>query len=235
MAITLAIGAGITGVSAIASIVRGVQQNSQAKQMERNNVRPLYKISDQIYDNVGLAENRAQGGFDQQTLNYLSNQQERGLQSSMSAILQGGGSINNIGSAYDSFLQGSKSIALEDEKIHMANIAQLFAQRETLAEEQARAWTINDYSPYKDKQLAIAQLRSDGNKNISSGINTFAQAGMMTMNGFDADKIDTKQKLPTPPEKLPTSPEKIENPQDYGYIFGVNKTNTPTDYTKIWN
>jgi hypothetical protein len=46
-----------------------------------------------------------------------------------------------------------------------------------VAEEQEKAWQINEYAPYADKAQEIAQLRGAAGKNINAGINT----GLATM------------------------------------------------------
>jgi hypothetical protein len=105
------VGAGVQAGAGIFNVVSGAvttaKANREAKVLDAT--RPQYNIPSNYYDNLNLATSRAQRGFSDETMGYLSNQLERGLSASNNAILRGGGNVNNIGNAYDTFAQQTRN------------------------------------------------------------------------------------------------------------------------------
>lgn len=191
--------AAIAAVGAGYKIYQGISQNSAANKLQKGLVRPMYKIQDQYYQNQSLAQNQAQHGLDESSRDYYSDQTGRGFASGASAILQGGGDVNSIGSLYDKFNQSNRAIAVEDARLKNDNIRYLIERNKDLAGQENTQWAINQYEPYKDTASAIAGLRGSSSQNISSGIgelgSTVSTLGTnmkkegSSTSGPDADKV----------------------------------------------
>lgn len=162
--------AAIGAVGAGYKVAQGISQNSAANKLQRGLVRPMYKIQDQYYQNQGLAENAAQQGLDQNSLNYYADQSNRGLASGINGILQGGGDVNSIGALYDKFNQGNRAVSVEDSRLKNDNIRYLIDRNKDLAGQETQQWALNKYEPYKDTATAIAGLRNSSSQNVASGI-----------------------------------------------------------------
>ena len=171
-------GLAIAAVLAGVNIVRGVIQTSKANKMDAANKLTPYQISSGIYDNLDLAESRAQQGYSPQTLAFLQDTMARGLSNSNAAILQGGGSISDINNAYDNYAQQNRQVATENEKLQFANIENLFQARLNLASEEATKWNLNELTRFNNKAAAASAMRSNGNANIAKGIEGLGSAAM---------------------------------------------------------
>lgn len=165
---------------AAGGIIQGIQgafQKAKAKKMARANKRPVYAIQKPILDNQAIAESRAGQGISDASRQFLNQEQERGLTSSIDAILAGGGSVNNISDLYGKFQTGVSKMALVDEEMRTRNIQNLIQQNNQLAAEKDKAWQVNVYAPYADKAQAAAALSKQGTDNMWKGINSVIGAG----------------------------------------------------------
>lgn len=166
--------------SAGAGIVQGVTgavQKAQAKKIARKNKRPVYSIQKPILDNQDLIESRAGQGLSDAALQIYREGAERGLTSSIDAILAGGGSVNNIGDLYGNYADNISKVALLDEEMRTKNVQNLIDQNNTLAGEKDKEWQVNIWGPYADKAQAAASLSKQGTDNMWKGINTVLGAG----------------------------------------------------------
>lgn len=186
--------------SAAGSVIGGVMQMIQsgkekreARNLEKNLVRPLATIQKPILDNQALAESLGSQGLSDQALEVYRSSSDRKLGNSVNAILMGGGSVNNIADLYDTSQQNDQHIALLEEEVRQKNMQNLMKQNETLAGEQEKKWMINEYAPYQDTKQLIAQLKNQSNQNKWGGINTmiggltnYASSGLMADGGTSA-------------------------------------------------
>jgi hypothetical protein len=165
------------GAGGIVQGVTGLIQKAQAKKIARNNKRPVYKIQDPVLENQAIAESRAGQGISDASRQELKQESERGLTSSIDAILSGGGSVNNIADLYSNFQGGVSKMALLDEEMRTRNIQNLISQNNTLAAEKDKEWQVNVFAPYADKAQAAAALTKQGSDNIWKGVNSVISAG----------------------------------------------------------
>ncbi len=170
----MAIGQAAGGV---AQGVQGLIQNAQAKKIARNNPRPKYKIQQEVLDNQAIAESRGSTGLSDAALQVLKQGNERGLSSSIEAVLDAGGSANNIADIYGNYQDGVSKMALIDEEMRRRNIDNLVSQNMRLSNEKDKAWQVNVYAPYADKAQAAAALKAQGSENLWKGVNTVLGAG----------------------------------------------------------
>jgi hypothetical protein len=123
-------------------------------------------------DNQALAESLGSQGLSDQALETYRASADRNLNSSINAILRGGGDVNNISDLYDTAGQSDQHIALLEEEVRQKNMQNLMKQNETMAGEQEKKWIINEYGPYQDTKQLIAGLKNQSNQNKWGGINT---------------------------------------------------------------
>jgi hypothetical protein len=188
----LAIGVGLMAAAGAAKTVHGISQANQAKRMAKNNVRPDYKIEDEYYDNLRLANNMAQSGLGAPALNYYTSNAERGLSSTTGAMLQAGGGPNSILGAYDSFNRNLGAIAATDSQLKTQNIRYYMDRNKDVAEQKTMRWSLNEYEPYKDTARTASALRATGTENAFGGISQIggalaagSKAGLFSGDGGD--------------------------------------------------
>lgn len=180
----LAIAGGIQAAGALAKTIKGFGDLKSANELARNNIRPTYNIEDEYYNNQSLAENNAQTGLSQQSLDYYGNQANRGLSAGIDATLQGGGGINSIQNLYDQYLQGGQKVAAEDSQLKNQNLKILMDQNAALAGQKTQQWVLNQYEPYKDKAQAASAAKTAATQNIFGGISGLASGAAVASQGF---------------------------------------------------
>jgi hypothetical protein len=230
------VGAGVQAGAGIFNVVSGAvttaKANREAKVLDAT--RPQYNIPSNYYDNLNLATSRAQRGFSDETMGYLSNQLERGLSASNNAILRGGGNVNNIGNAYDTFAQQTRAIGFEDEKLRTANITQLIAQNQEMAKEKSQQWAMNVWSKWADKAAAVAQMKSIGQQRLNAGISGIASAGVNAGKILGAPSTPQVPETPQTPQMPASTTTAVSDgstiiPYQIGY--NPNNTNSNTQFS----
>ncbi len=193
-----------TLILGLAQLGYGAYQKNKAKKAYDAIGDANYDISQQYYDNVGLAENLAQTGWSQDATNFYTQQLQQGLQSSTSAILNAGGSINDFSKAYSNFTNGVKSFALEGDRLRQSNLARLFQERSALAREETQQWAINKYKKNQDQKAAAAQWLAGANNTMNQGLNTTIQGASQVGQYYMSDKAPSYQgqQKPTQPDTL---------------------------------
>lgn len=166
----LTAGLVIGGISALGKIGTGIGQLSDAKKKSKNNIRPTFDIQQEYFDNRDIAANMAQHGLTEQALDFYSDQAGRGLTTSLSATLQGGGGINSVNNVLDTYQQGVRSVAAQDAQLQNENIKYFIDRNADVAKQKVQKWVIDKYEPFKDTAAAAAQERAAGFQNISTGL-----------------------------------------------------------------
>lgn len=173
----LTITAAAQAAGGIVQGITGAFQKGKAKRMARANKRPTYRIQRPVQDNQELVESRAGQGISDATRQHLRQDAERGLTTSIDAILAGGGSVNNIADLYGNYTTSISKMALVDEEMRTRNIQNMIIQNNKLAAEKDKEWQVNVYAPYADKAQAAAALSKHGSDNMWKGINSVISAG----------------------------------------------------------
>ena len=184
-----------TGLLGLYNTVKGAGETADAKKRAKYNIRPDFDIQKEYYDNQGLASNIAQEGLPESTKNYYETNSERGLGSSLGAILATGGGVNSVGKLYDSFNRGTQAIAAQDAEQKINNIKNLMATNKDLADQKTQQWVLNKYQPYLDTAKSIAGEKQDGRADTNSGLNTISGAISNWAKGQkDASDVATARK-----------------------------------------
>ena len=177
--------AAIAAAYGIYQVAHGAHQKNLAKKAAAANQRPAYNIPQYNYDNLSLAESRAGTGLDASSKQYLTDNADRGLSTSLNTILRGGGDANSASSLYDTYLNNLGQVGLMDNQARVANMASLVNQRNRMSDLQDKAWMINTYGPYADKQQQIAQQKAYGQAQEDKGIGTIASAAESGFNAYN--------------------------------------------------
>ena len=166
---------GISAAAGVAQGITGAIQKAKAKKMARNNKRPKYEVQQGLLDNEDLTNSEAAaGGISDYARQVYSTGAERGLTSSIDAILKGGGSVNNIANLYDNYQGGISKLALVAEEGRVRKIANVVASNNELAAATEKKFQINEFAPYADTAQAAAALSKQGSDNIWKGVGTIA-------------------------------------------------------------
>lgn len=166
----------IGAVMGLAQMGYGAYQKNKSNKLAAANKFTDYSISDQYYNNLGLAESElANGGLSPESVNRLTQTNQQNLSASTNAILQAGGSVNDISKLYGVAANQNAVLAQLNDKLRMPKVAQLIEQRKELAGQEMYKWKINQFDRWRDKAAAAAMLGAQGNQAINGGLNTFAQ------------------------------------------------------------
>lgn len=216
------ISTGIGVAANVAQMVTGAINAAKTKkiaaELERN--RPEYEISDLAQQDLDLAESEV-GGLSSRAETAYNNLNNQQFASSLGAILRGGGSVNNVAELYGNNQEGRTRLALLNDQMRVQQIGNLMKTRQMMRDEQDKEWQVNDFSPWKDKQVANAAARQQAQNQLWGGIGGIANAGM----NFAAGAYDQKQydKYFAPP----TSSSGSQTPGlDFANDFNFNPSNT---------
>lgn len=135
---------------------------------------PKYPISSLYGDNLGLAEQNASQGLSQQSLNAYNQQNQQNFASATNAILQGGGSINDIGKLYGQANTAEIGLIGQDETLRDKHLEQLYERRQEMAGQLTTKWRLDYYNRWKDQAAANAQLLNQAYK-LPTAMETMAK------------------------------------------------------------
>lgn len=178
-----------TAIGAGTQIVSGIKQTKAGNKLAANNKRPDYIIPDEYKDNVELNASQAMNGLDGDSMNYYTNQANRGLSSGIDAILQAGGNVNTIEGLYDRFDDGNLRTAAQNAQLKTQHIASLIDANKEMAGQKTQAWTLNEYEPYKDTAQLASQQKAAGAANLKNGLSS-AGSLLSTLSDMNNDYDD---------------------------------------------
>lgn len=181
--VAAAIGAGVA--------INGASKKAKAKRAEKANKRPEYNINPEEQQNQNIAESLASQGLTDGTKQYYNQQSERGLTSTIDAVLKGGGDVNNINNSYGAYQDGISRLAVLDDQRHLANLGTLMTQNQRMSDQRDKRWQINEFAPYADKAAANAKQKQDGENEIWKGIGMVGSA-VTTYAGGASNQKDIK-------------------------------------------
>lgn len=158
---------------------KGSQKEKEARKLEAEaGDRPDYTTPQGAYDNMRLATARAQQGLSDQSIQYMTQANERGFGSALESILKGGGSQNNATDLYTASTDATAKLALANDKAQLQNIMMYMQQNQTMSDYDEKAWQLNYLDPWKDKMRAANLLQSQGQAQENAGYGTMASAAM---------------------------------------------------------
>ena len=175
----------ILAIAALAAAGYQIYQGEKAKKEAKNLAKtPRPEFNPEVpkgeYDALNLLQSRAGQGMSDASKNLYKQNADRGLSSTIDAIIKGGGDINSIGKAQQGYLDGLSRLSLADDAMRLQNINNFLTQQRRISDMQRQDFTsqfqVNEYAPFADKMAAAAQLRTQGQQMTNAGINTAGNA-----------------------------------------------------------
>lgn len=192
--------------------IKGIGDTADAKKRAKYNIRPTYDIAPEYFANQGIASNLAQGGLPDSSKNYYETNAERGLGSSLGALLQTGAGVNSVADIYDKFDQNNRAIASADAQQKITNIKNLMDANNQVADQRTQKWVIDKYQPFLDNAKSIAGEKAQGQGEIFSGLDSISGA----VSSYAGAKAKQEDDINNPD---PTKLAKGETPGTMGYKY----------------
>lgn len=159
----------IGGIQSIAGAIAGKKAMKERKPFE---------TPEEVYENVALSQNLAQGGFDAKTLKYLNQNIDRNTSASLETATRLGGSPNSTNNILDTSIQSILGLGSENAERQFRNFDRFIGEKKALAQSLAAEWQSKD-NMLKDKLQAAGQNVQNGVQNFMGGINTMGSASAM--------------------------------------------------------
>lgn len=160
---------GVAGVSVAAGVIKG----AQAKKAQRAALakRTAYQTPQELIEVINAQRAMADQGLPEQTLNYLTNQNDRAFNTSLGTLQRLGGEANSAAALFDQSIQNSFKIGSENTLMNMQNFSKFIDAGKYLAQSRDAEWA-SEQGMIKDEQAAAHQRRLEATAQIGEGINT---------------------------------------------------------------
>jgi hypothetical protein len=168
MAIPMLIMAGVAAASAISGGIKASKAKKEAAKLAAN--RPELSDSPFLRDNIRLAQSELANGMSAGAEKAYTQGMDRNLSSSIGAVLQGGGSLNNIANIFDSSAQGQQRMALMQDNLRLNQIQNLTAAGGASETQRQQQFQFNEFAPWADNAQAASAARAQGNQQMWNGI-----------------------------------------------------------------
>jgi hypothetical protein len=172
----LAISAGL-GLYQVAKGLIGESKAAKEEKIAKAN-RPILKPGKEFGENVSLAESELTQGMSAKAQKAYQYATDKATGSSLSAILKGGGNVNNIGDLYGANEEGRMRLSSMQDALRLSQIQSVVSARSAKAQEDQTAWQVNEYAPYKDELQALAKEKQGAADSVSRGIGQIGGAAM---------------------------------------------------------
>lgn len=172
--IGLSVDATLSGIESAVGLINSFKTKKEAAELAKT--RPVRQISPLVGENLSLAENELGNGMSSKAQAAYNAQLDRQQAGSLSAILRGGGDVNNISDVYGAGEEGRQRLAMITDQLRLKQIDNLVKARDNMVDEEDKNFLFNKYAPWADKSQAVAQQRQAANQQIWSGLQTFTGA-----------------------------------------------------------
>ena len=167
------------GASALWSIFTGISQRRKARELERQNVRPVATADPNLAYNRQLALQQARTGLPSQVYNNQLNQIQQNLGTGLRFLGQRGNLSTNVNSLVRTMNQSVANLNAMDAQARLQGVQNLMRANTALAEENRYLFNVNQLTPYMQTAQQVAALRSAGTQNIAGGFGMLGQGAMM--------------------------------------------------------
>ena len=167
------------GVSALGSLFTGISQRRKARELERQNVRPVATADPNLAYNRQLALQQARTGLPSQVYNNQLNQIQQNLGTGLRFLGQRGNLSTNINSLVRTMNQSVADLNAMDAQARLQGVQNLMRANTALAEENRYLFNVNQLTPYMQTAQQVASLRRAGIQNIAGGFGMLGQGAML--------------------------------------------------------
>ena len=169
----------VTGVSALGSLLQGTQQRRQARQLERQNIRPVYNQSPALRQNQMIAQQMASVGLPDQVYNNQLNNIQQNLSTGLRQLGSRANTAFNVNSLVRSTNQATANLNAQDAQARQQNLQTLMNVNNQVANDDRYAFNVNELQPYQRNVQNIQSARRAGIQNQFGALNLLAQGAMM--------------------------------------------------------
>lgn len=165
-------GAAVGAITLGYGIAKDAKANSKAKELANN--RPQIKSSPYTADELALSKSELANPMSADTDRFLKEQQDSDTSNSISAILKGGGDVNNVAQIFDGSQRGNQRLALMKENLRLNKINNFMNTSRNAEQERQQQFQFNQWAPWADQAQANSAAKQGAQATISSGVNTLA-------------------------------------------------------------
>lgn len=175
----------VAGAVGIGTLAYGIYSKSKAdkKAKQLQSSRPTLSESPYLKDQISLAESQLSTGMSADAKDGYESDLDKSFSTSLSSVLKGGGSVNNISEILAGDQQGRQRMAMMKDNLRLANIDRLTRAQD--AEEQFRQeqFQVNSDAPWKDEAQGNALAKQAADNQIWSGVGMAASGAMKGIEG----------------------------------------------------
>lgn len=171
------------GASVLGSVFQGARQRRQARELERQNVRPTYTPDTNILQNQAIAQQMARAGLPDQVYNNQMNQIQQGFSTGLRQLGSRSTTPINVNSLVRNQNQAVGNLNAADAQARQQWTGQLMQANQAVAQENRQAFNINQLQPYQQNAQNVASMRRAGTQNVFGGLGMLAQGAMMGVFG----------------------------------------------------
>lgn len=157
------------GVQSISGIINGITGNAKSKKLMAQ--RKPYEAPEEYSDIYNLTSNLAQQGYDAFTLNYLNEQVDRSIGTSLNAATTMGADPNSIADILDRDIQARMKIGADNATKQFENFNKFMSAMQMMAGAEEAEWASRD-NLIKDQLQQAANQKEQGFQNAMTGLNT---------------------------------------------------------------
>ena len=159
----------VGGISMIGGMIGKGKARRRMKELQSQ--RTAYKTPEEVFKILQATQQNAQTGLGSQVLGYLTGSADRAMSSSVGAIQQMGGDLNDLSGIFEQRLQQDMKIGAQDHAAQLANFSQYLTALNSVAENRTAEWASRE-NILKDEIQGVAAEGADANKTFNSGLNS---------------------------------------------------------------
>lgn len=173
------------GESVVGLINKG-KADKEAKQLQAT--RPKLADSPYLKDQLSLSESNLSTGMSAEAKTAYEQDLDKTLSTSLSTLLKGGGSVNNISEILAGDQQGRARLSMMKDNLRLAEIDRLTRAQDAQEEFRQKQFEFNQWQPWADAAQANAQARQGAESEIWGGLGL---AGSSVMKGVERGRAQT--------------------------------------------
>jgi hypothetical protein len=195
------VSAATAGAGLLQTVIGAIGQGKANKQLKKLfKQRETFQTPSEVFDILNSTQFQAQSGFDASTLDYLTNQNDRGFATQTGTALRLGADPNAISGLDDKYLQNLMRIGSEDASLQLQNFDKFLNAKQLVATNKEAEWA-SKQDLLKDQMAMYGQKAAAGSQNVNSGLNLVTQ-GVAGYFGSDLYKDRNKPKTDSMSGKL---------------------------------
>ncbi len=174
----IALAAGAAALPQAAKFVSGIFGSSKGRRLEKNNIRPTYKIPGQFAENAGMARNDAQVGMPSAQYAYARNNINRNFASALFANSRNGGRGVNLNSMLRANNDATMGLDATSANMRMQNKRTFMNYNSVLGQQMLAKQQWDKFDKYNEMDAKAQGMIGAGRQNTMSGLDGLSQIAM---------------------------------------------------------